>query len=128
MGGGEGMGADDRAELDARLDAIAGEDGAALLDVLIGRLAEIVARQVPVRRIDAGPVAGTARVSFADGTRVIAHGVPPGALAGVAMAVLKRQGVCLRNLQRRPAAIAAELRSDQNKRVAILILGPDQSD
>lgn len=122
------MGPEDRAELDARLDAVAGEAASGVLDLLHGRLAELVARQVPVRRIDAGPKRGTARLFFADGTRVIAHGVPAGSLAVQAMEVLKRRGVCLRGLERRAGGIAAELRSDHGRRTAILILGPDQSD
>jgi hypothetical protein len=73
-----GHASDEIAELEERFAAVESEEARDRDRRLARRLDALVARQVPVRVVEAVPAAGAARLRFADGTAVFARGAVAG--------------------------------------------------
>ncbi len=86
------IGRADIADLDARFAAVAQEHAREIDELLASRLRPLVVRGVPVCRVEPIPFLRAARVSFADGTALVAKGAVPGDL-GVLAAALRAHRV-----------------------------------
>lgn len=98
-------------------------------DRLQVQLPVIVARQVPVRGITAGPVEGVARLRLADGTTMLVGARQPGDLGRVVRAVADKRAVLLTGWDRGPQGLAITLGGVPGRTpVSLRVLGPDQPD
>lgn len=118
----------DVADLDARFADIECEDALRRDTMLASRLQPLVCRAVPLRCIEPVPCMRTARIRFADGTALVAHGAVPGDI-GVLAAALRHHAV-------RPASWSTGATGTRlvlgwcgdRRRLAVVVTGLDQPD
>jgi len=113
-------------ELDARFADIEREAALQRDTMLASRLQPLVRRSVPVRCVEAVPRMRAARIRFADGTSLVAHGAVPGDI-GVLAAALRNHAV-------RPASWSTSTTgtrlvlgwSGDRRRLSVVVTGLDQ--
>ncbi len=100
----------------------------ALLEVRVGHL---ISRRIPVRGVSAGPLTGSSRLRFADGTTFLVRSEHGGDLARVLHAVTTGRSVLIERQERRPGGLAIWLTLQATVRrlhLGVIVLGPDQPD
>ena len=101
----------------------------ALADRLQVLLPGLVSRRVPVRTLEAGPVAHVARLRLADGTTLLVSSVPPGGLGRLMRALLDRRTVLVSSWTRRGDGLVVTLSGVPGRHpVTLRVVGPDQPD
>lgn len=111
------------------VDAAFAEVTARALERLSLRLDAITARRVPVRGVTPGPLAGIARLRFADGLVVLVRSSRQGDLSRVVRALSTRRSVLLAGHEAGPEGVQLTLHGVPGRRpVGLVLIGPDQPD
>lgn len=117
----------DLADIEARLEAIARQERNAAAALVTSRLEVARRRRVPVRAVRPAPAPHTVRICFADGTVVLAHGLHPGSLTGLAVLV-RQHSVCLEQWHAEAGGFRLVFTWAPNGRAEAIALGLDQAD
>lgn len=101
----------------------------ALADRLQVLLPGLVARRVPARLVEPGPVTKVGRLRLADGTTFLVTAVDPGGLARLVRALVDKHTVLVRAWERSDDGLLITLSGIPGRHpVRLRVLGPDQPD
>lgn len=116
----------DAAELLALERRIEQEFGAAPVQLLLHRLGNVTARNVPLRTVRPGSSRGLARICFADGTTLQVRGRHAGDLGQLAVTAIT-QKVWVSHYRAQESSVVLDLDWHRG-RVSVLAVGLDQAD
>lgn len=101
----------------------------ARVDRLQVLLPDLVARGVPARLVEAGPVEGVGRLRMADGTAFLVTAVDPGALGRLLRALAGKRPVVVGSWSRTREGLVLTMRGVPGRHpVRLLVVGRDQPD
>lgn len=118
---------DDTSDLEARFAAIFDEASRTVEVLVEARLDVLRHRRVPLRAVRPAPGPHAARLCFANGTVVLAHGSRPGELYNLAIGV-QHHTICLESWARVPEGLTLHFAWRPKGSAKLVAVGLDQAD